>query len=995
MRIVIDLQACQSRGSRVRGIGRYSASLAQAMIRRGSEHEFWIALNAALPESIEDIRARFDSLLSQDRIVAWDNPFPASEHLALEPWRIRVAEVLREDFLRTLRPDLVHVSSLFEGLHDQVVTSIGRSSGPVLPTAVTLYDLIPLAMESDYLQDPPTRQWYERKLVSLRRAELCLAISEFSLSQGKSLLRLREERLAHISGAADPVFRVLPADPVRELALRARLGVWRSFVMYAGGFDPRKNVAGLIRAYAALPLQLRQTRQLVVVGDPPGPIRSELDAVARAHGLDADELRFVGYVADADLVGLYNACELYVFPSRSEGFGLPALEAMACGAPVIAADASSLPEVIGYPDAMFDADSDAAMSARINQALSDPAYRARLLAHGQERVRLFSWEDSADRALNAIAAWSRRRKGSELVPDLDPVADALATHPDEIRIARIRRQSQALAGQLAGHDPGPADLRRLAAAQSANMPFPGRLRQFLVDVSELAARDSRTGIQRVVRNILGELLKAPPSGFEVVAMRFDADGSCRYARVFVHHLLDRDGPPPDDALVDARPGDVFLGLDLSAHLVPGQEALLARWRQQGVALYFVVYDLVPLLRPDVVHPGALPLFQQWYPVIARMADGLCCISAAVASELLEWCDQERPPRLRPLRIGHFHLGADFDTGVDGDTALAIPSWLSARPTVLMVGTLEPRKGYPQALAAMEQIWAEGEQVNLAIVGKLGWMMDAFAATLRGHPELGRRLHWLEATDDAQLRALYKGSATLLMASESEGFGLPIVEAARHGLAVLARDLPVFREIAGAHALWFDGGTVEPLADALRHWLGLHRSAAVPSSRAIPLLDWAGSASALIDLVQGGKWDAHWMPGARRVFPANDPRVLHQVGVRERQAWRSDGRAGFLAYGPYAQLSTGHYRLDIRGRLGVSAGEAWCDVVVGRGHHRPWNAPINEATTRGDSICSTMLDLQADAQDLEVRIWVSAESDITLETIELTCLSDDSRAPGNT
>jgi glycosyltransferase involved in cell wall biosynthesis len=402
MRLVIDLQACQSAGSRYRGIGRYSRSLAEGMLRAGRGHDVWIALNGGLPDTIEGVRAAFDGLLSQDRIVAWDNPFPAVEHQAEDPWRNRVAEVVREDFLRSLAPDVVHVCSLFEGWDDGVATSVGRGSQPAPRTAVTLYDLIPLAMPAQYLQDPATRRWYERKLEDLRRADLCLAISDYSRQQGIDLLGLPDARVANISGACDPQFRVLPVDPRRDAALRARHGLWRPFVMYTGGFDPRKNVDGLIRAYAALPAGLRAAHQLLVVGEPPAPIRDALEAVARQCALGPDEVRFAGFVRDPDLVALYNACALYVFPSRCEGFGLPALEAMACGAPVIGADDSSLPEVMGYPDAMFDPASDLAMSARIRLALEDPADRERLRAHGRERVRLFSWDATAARALDAI-----------------------------------------------------------------------------------------------------------------------------------------------------------------------------------------------------------------------------------------------------------------------------------------------------------------------------------------------------------------------------------------------------------------------------------------------------------------------------------------------------------------------------------------------------------------------------------------------------------------
>jgi glycosyltransferase involved in cell wall biosynthesis len=981
MRIVIDLQACQSAGSRFRGIGRYSRSLAEAMLRQDRGHEFWIALNGAQAEPIEAIRAAFDGLLPQERIVAWDNPFAAVEHLDPDPWRSRVAERIREDFLAALRPDVVHLSSLFEGWDDVVATSIGRGAAPV-PTAVTLYDLIPLAMPALYLQDPPTKRWYERKLEDLRRADLCLAISDFSRTQGIDLLDLEAARVANISGACDPVFRRLPADPARDAALRARHGLWRPYVMYTGGFDPRKNVPGLVRAFAALPGELRARHQLLVVGEPPAPIRVELEALVRDLALPADAVRFAGFVDDPDLVALYNACALYVFPSTCEGFGLPALEAMACGAPVIAADASSLPEVIGHPESMFAPGSVPAMGAKIAQALQDEEFRARLLAHGAERASLFSWEESARRAMDAIEA----RFGANRARAAGAGAD---------RDAAIAVQSAALSRLMAGRTPPHDADRRIAAAQSLNFPLPARRPQLLVDISNLVAHDARTGIQRVVRNILRELATSPPGGFDVEPLWFDEAGVCRYARTFLHRMLGRPGEPPADALVDPRPGDVFLGLDLSAHIVPGHAAQFARWRAQGVRLHFVVYDLVPVLRPDVVNPLALHHFDRWYPAIAGLADGLCCISRAVADDLLEWCDQARPPRLRPLRIGHFHLGGDLDatdagatdaTGATGarnaSDAADAPSWLAARQTVLMVGTLEPRKGYAQSLAAAERLWQRGVDFNLAIVGKPGWLMEDFAQALRAHPEHGARLHWLDTADDTQLLALYRGSSGLLVASEAEGFGLPIIEGARHGLPVLARDLRVFREVAGGHAGYFSGHSADALADALARWLDAVAAGRAPASAGLPCLGWRESTAQLLDCVLGGAWDAAWLPGPRHRFPANDPRMQHQVGVREREAWRSDGRAGFLTYGPYARLPAGRYALRAHGAWSAP-GEAWLDVVLEQGRHPVLHQPQAPGAAGADGLLAdATLVLDVDATDLEIRLWVAADAGLRLDGFEL-------------
>ena len=147
------------------------------------------------------------------------------------------------------------------------------------------------------------------------------------------------------------------------------------------------------------------------------------------------------------------------------------------------------------------------------------------------------------------------------------------------------------------------------------------------------------------------------------------------------------------------------------------------------------------------------------------------------------------------------------------------AFVSARPTFMMVGTIEPRKGHAQSLAAFERLWASGVDCGLLIVGREGWCMEEWVTSLRGHPE--RRTHalWLDgASDDVLLRAGTGSATALLAASEGEGFGLPLVEAAQHGLPVVARDLPVFREVAGGTRFYFSGTSPEDLAGAIEDWL---------------------------------------------------------------------------------------------------------------------------------------------------------------------------------
>ena len=351
MRLVLDLQGYQSNGSRMRGIGRYSLSLALAMARRAGRHDLLVALNDCVPDVVESLRGMFLQHLPAGNVVAWsslngtDALFPSSH------WAIRSSELLFENAMAQFRPDYVHISSLFEGWSGNVINSIGLTR-PDYKSAVTLYDLIPLQCPDQYLADPALDRWYRRRIQHLTRADLYLAISEFSRQEAIELLGIPAENIANISGSCSEIFKPVRLDPSRLQALRGRYGITRPYVMYTGGFDSRKNIPALVRAFAMLAPALRATHQLVIVGyAPPGDLE-ELLELRRRCGLREDECLITGYVPDEDLPALYSHCQLYVFPSLREGFGLPILEAMACGAVVIGADRTSLPEVIGLAHAL-------------------------------------------------------------------------------------------------------------------------------------------------------------------------------------------------------------------------------------------------------------------------------------------------------------------------------------------------------------------------------------------------------------------------------------------------------------------------------------------------------------------------------------------------------------------------------------------------------------------------------------------------------------------
>jgi len=245
------------------------------------------------------------------------------------------------------------------------------------------------------------------------------------------------------------------------------------------------------------------------------------------------------------------------------------------------------------------------------------------------------------------------------------------------------------------------------------------------------------------------------------------------------------------------------------------------------------------------------MHQQWLNAITKY-DGAVCISKAVADELSSWVKENCPPRQRPFMIGWFHLGADVDNSsptkglpADADTVL---DRLRSRNSFLMVGTLEPRKGHAQVLEAFERLWQSGSDVNLVIVGNQGWLVENLVNHLRAHPELNKRLFWLEGISDEYLEKVYAASTCLIAASFGEGFGLPLIEAAQHKLPIIARDIPVFREVAGEYAYYFDGESPDVLAQSIKTWLTLYVADQHPNSNDMPRLTWKQSASELLKTI---------------------------------------------------------------------------------------------------------------------------------------------------
>ena len=833
MRIVIDMQGAQTE-SRFRGIGRYSLSLAQGIARNRGEHEVYLLLNGMLSDSIDSIRTAFIGLLPQSHIRVWYAQGPVCDQDPSNNARKEVAQQIRQACIDDLKPDVLHVTSAVEGYGDNAVVGSPLLAPHALVSA-TLYDLIPLVSPEQYLDGNPSyKKHYLEKVEAFRNYGLLLSISDFAREEALSLLPLDNADVVNVSTAADDIFRPVTLSLDERQVLDKKFGLQEKFVLYSGGADDRKNLPLLIKAFAIIKKEMNDI-QLVFAGKMPGYHINKYQEVAQAQGLSATDLVFTGYITDSELVALYSSCQVYVFPSWHEGFGLPPLEAMKCGAPVIGANTSSVPEVIGWENATFDPFDIDALTGKLRQALVDEPFRTALVTHGLQRAEQFSWDRTGKAAVmtfeNALAKFKRPTEQARLS------ADAVQT------------LIEALAGT--GHlDTNAVEIQRLAKAIDYSLQGPADKPTLFVDISELCKHDGKSGIQRVVRSILLEWLKNPPEGYVIRPVYTKAgEPFYRYAAQFTTMFLGKEaGEADQDEAISYRAGDIYLCLDLLMDVLPHKQSYLDTMRAHGVSIFFVVYDLLILQLPHCFVESLQAHYLKWIHAVAHY-DGAMCISYAVADELREWLDKNMPQRKRPFRIGAFHLGADIDQsmpsiGLPENPALRIES-LEESPNFLMVGTLEPRKGHAQTLDAFELLWAAGVEANLIIVGKHGWLVDELAARLVSHPELGRRLLWLEGVSDEYLEHLYHHCDCLVAASYGEGFGLPLIEAAQYKLSIIARELSVFREVAGDYAWYFNGASAQDIADSVTEWLKLYEHKQHPQSGEMPWLTWKGSAQQLI------------------------------------------------------------------------------------------------------------------------------------------------------
>jgi glycosyltransferase involved in cell wall biosynthesis len=407
MKLLVDMFACQT-GSRFRGIGRYTSSLISTMAKLHGENDMVVLADALYPESFETLRQEFIRSVPPGNFLPYYHE-PVKFDLVNSVRDSQIAETLVKHAYQVISPDVVLTPSPFEGWQEKGVVPAPNNHFYGYNQVAIVYDFIPYLFQDKYLDTwPEYKTWYTQKLNKLTGYNLLLAISEATRQDAIKILGIEPDRVVNISGAASSQFRKLTLADSEKQKLLHRFGISRPFVLNVGAGDFRKNRDGALRAYSRLPRHIIDTHQLILAyNDGERSVSySQLASLGFLHG----DVIILEHAKDEDLVALYNLCKLFFFPSLYEGFGLPVLEAMSCGAPVIASNNSSLPEVVNCSDALFDAANDQQVTETLYRTLTDESFLEELTVHGLKNSKQFTWENTAQKAWDAIESLQKEKE---------------------------------------------------------------------------------------------------------------------------------------------------------------------------------------------------------------------------------------------------------------------------------------------------------------------------------------------------------------------------------------------------------------------------------------------------------------------------------------------------------------------------------------------------------------------------------------------------------
>ena len=825
-KILIDIQGLQSIDSSHRGVGRYTKEVVKRIIDMPSEkYDYHLLFNSRMKNDRKYIESIFGNAIAQNNLHAMCWLLP-SDFINNRKNYI-AATIFREAIIDLINPSIVFSTNMQEGFVDGLaITGIINADSRKYVTV--LHDLVPLYFYKEYLGNRAQRDWYFEKITASFKSDRLITVSKEAFEDISSIFGCKTDgRLSWVYNGCNESFSLIGGEN-RKIDKLTRF-------IYYGGIDKHKNIEIIFDAINLLSSSVKRKAEFLFVGKDFEQGRSLYFNEKISVG---SQIKFVGYLGDDDLGTLLKNSDCLLFPAIKEGFGLPMVEAMASGLAVLASNTTTGRELLINDGLLFNPYDPKDLAQKIARMVESPSalHDAKLYCRNQFSLSGFSWDTVSTH--------------------LTSVFESLCSEPEKIVkhvcrsdifttfVARCKEK-----GVTFTFDECKAIVDSFTlSTQGGSENFNQRL---FIDLSVIHGHDHKTGIQRVSRALYYNLKLV--YGGEVIPVYSDDLGKSFF---IFDSLYDNGHAPITGAAVSFNPGDILILVDLHPGLTINlYNSSAAKYiKNIGARIYHVVYDLLPVIQPDKFWPELVSEFEAWLSSIHN-SDGVLCISNAVADELYEYYCITKPKENGSLPIHWFHLGSDINNsaptrGLPADTDKVLAR-LRTCPSFLMVGTIEPRKAHSQTLAGFDKLWAKGAEVNLVIVGKEGWKSEVLLDRLRSHPERGKHLFWLEQISDEYLEKIYTNSTCLIAASYGEGFGLPLIEAARHGLPLLVRDIPVFREVTAGHAHFF-ADRLEPLtiSAAVEAWLEQYRQGKHQRSDAIPHYTWKDSARQVLDAILG-------------------------------------------------------------------------------------------------------------------------------------------------
>ncbi|MEA3490283.1 MAG: glycosyltransferase family 1 protein [Campylobacterota bacterium] len=274
------------------------------------------------------------------------------------------------------------------------------------------------------------------------------------------------------------------------------------------------------------------------------------------------------------------------------------------------------------------------------------------------------------------------------------------------------------------------------------------------------------------------------------------------------------------------------------------------FKQEGGEVNAIIYDLIPITHDQFCDAFLAEVFKKWFYDSLKYVDGYIAISETVKKDLIEFLNDEFGQEIKEKKFDHFLLGSDFNYQKQQESTIryTLPCLFKIRPTYIIVSTVEPRKNHDYLLDAFDILWQKGVDVNLCIIGRVGWKVEETMRRIQQSPQYNQKLIHFSDLNDDELLYCYRHAKMLLFPSIVEGFGLPIVESLTNHLPVLASDTPIHREVGKDKIGYFDLSKPRDLADEI---IGIERDGIPQNLKVDPNYhwqDWRESSRYLLDRV---------------------------------------------------------------------------------------------------------------------------------------------------